>query len=341
MESYSAAMAPTTLRFKSGSTRTATISHEQSLNITLQLPVHLFQPTSDDQVVYWYKQHQGWNSLRSPPFAIKHHIALDVLERYIQDHTYHYIHTSFSSSPVLAEIFSAAYRYSLHTPHFILSDALQLWTATQLLIHGASLHPGSDSLGVLPLPQTAIWKANQLPLPKVLSNQLDHLLERRIWQLEKQLLSELQKRIFARKRHEWLKIFFTLVVFMNALERDSWRLYHWTIHDQDGYAWKHPLPARKLIEKNDVLAESLSAHFTAISKGINPFALEWSKEQTATLLEETDDEERRQILDSLERIGSRLRDPNQQLQMENILAGYLETDYRSLDFLYTGKVMLL
>jgi hypothetical protein len=322
-----------------GPPRAITVSHEKSLNITLQLSVYPFIPESNDQIQYWFKDSSGWKSTPTAPFAMKRGIPTDMLEKYIQDHTYHYVTTSFSHAPVLGEIFLSAYKYSLHTPHFLLSDALQLWTATQLLIHGASLHPASDALGILPIPPSTSPQAHQTPLPKVLSNQLDHLLERRIWQLEKQVLSELQKRIFARKRHEWLKIFFTLVTFMNALERDSWRLYYWTFHASDGYAWRHPAPPDQLIRKNNVLAESLSAHFAAISKGINPFALEWSREQSVGLIGEM--EERDEFLDTMERIGCGLRNPQQQMKMGNVLAGYREEDPGSLDFLYSGKVMVL
>lgn len=324
-----------------GPARAITISHDKTLNITLQLSVYPFVPASNEQLQYWFKDTHGWRSTPTTPFAMKRGIPTDILEKYIQDHTYHFVHTSFTRSPVLEEIFSSAYEYSFHPPHFLLRDALQLWTATQLLIHGASLHPTSDALGIREIPPCGSPQANHIPLPKVLANQLDHLLERRIWQLEKQLLSELQKRVFARKRYEWLKIFFTLVVLMNALERDTWRLWYWKYHSEDGYAWRHPASPDQLIEKNNILTESLSAHFAAISKGINPFALDWHRQQSATLVGEVEEDEREGFLESIERIGCGLRNPDHQVRIADVLRGYREDDVGSLDLLYAWKVMTL
>jgi hypothetical protein len=240
-------------------------------------------------------------------YAMKRGINSEILEKYIDDHTWYYTESAFTSSPILSEIFRSAWRHSRNEENFMLRDALQLWTATQLLLKGATLHPSSDSLGMGPIPSATCLLANQTPLPRVLANQLDHLIERRIWQLEKQILNELQKRIFSRKREDWLRIFLTLVVVMNALERDSWRLYYWVFHMEDGYAWRHPSPPQRLVEKNNVLAESLAAHFAAISKGLTPFSLDWSREQTVALIGNCEDAPT--MLESLERIGRGLRSP--------------------------------
>jgi hypothetical protein len=296
--------------------------------------------------------------MQTTPFAMRRGINTDILEKYIQDHTYNYVETSFRNNPILAEIFRSAWRYSRTEENFLLRDALQLWTATQLLLHGATLHPTSDALGIPPIPSASSPLANQTPLPRVLSNQLDHLFERRIWQLEKQILSELQKRIFGRKREDWLKIFFTLVVLMNALERDSWRLYYWMFHKEDGYEWRHPSSPQRLIEKNNTLAESLAAHFAAISKGLTPFALDWTREQTAALIGKC--EEPDAILTAIDRIGRGVRSPGKltifccelsshanvctpdhALRTENVLSHYRQEDESSLDFLYSSKVMVV
>lgn len=347
-----------TLRFTSAPPRAVTISHEKSLGVTLPVTVYEFTPTAADQLEYWYKDAAGWQSMPTTPYAMKRGLNTDILEKYIQDHTYFFVDTAFRGNHIMSEIFLAAFKYARSPENFLLRDALQLWTATQLLIQGASLHPASDGLGVHPIPSPSSPQAGQAPLPRALSNQIDHLLERRIWQLEKQILSELQKRIFGRKREDWLKIFFTMVVLMNALERDSWRLYYWIFHMEDGYMWRHPTSPKKLIEKNDVLAESLAAHFAAISKGLTPFALDWSREQTMGLLGSCEDPEG--VLGAMERIGRNLRNPgmlsrephmpppcltlrplDHTLYISNIFSAYRQDDQRSLDFLYSSKVMIV
>lgn len=306
------------LRWTNAPARAITVSHEKSLGVTLQLSVYEFVPAFPDQQLYWYKDATGWQHMATTPFAMKRGLNTDVLEKYIQDHTYYYVENSFPGNPILSEIFAIAWKYSRPEENFLIRDVLQLWTATQLLAHGATLHPSSDALNISPVPSPSAPLANQTPLPRVLANQLDHLLERRVWQLEKQILSELQKRIFGRKREDWLKIFLSLVILMNALERDSWRLYYWVFHMEDGYAWRHPSTPERLIEKNNTLAGSLAAHFAAISKGLTPFALDWSSDQTLALIGHCEDPD--SILGAIERIGRNLRSPGMSLCILRIVS---------------------
>lgn len=327
------------LHWRDSPARTVMVSHEKSLGVTLNLSVYEFIPAYPGQLDSWYKDSMGWQSMGTTSYAMKRGISNDILEKYIDDHTWFYIENSFQGNPILSEVFRSAWRYSRNEDNLLLRDALQLWTSTQLLLHGATLHPSSDSLGIPPISSPTSPLANQTPLPRVLGNQIDHLIERRIWQLEKQILSELQRRIFGRKREDWLRIFLTLVVLMNALERDSWRLYYWVFHMDDGYAWRHPSSPQRLIEKNNILAESLAAHFSAISKGLTPFSLDWSHEQIAALIGNC--EGHRSMLESLEKIGRNLRSPDHALRVENILSHYREGDERSLDFLYSSRVMIV
>lgn len=339
VDAYSRTMMHHVLRWTNSLARTVMVSHEKSLGVTLSLSVYEFIPAYPGQLVSWFKDSTGWRSMGTTSYAMKRGISTDILEKYIDDHTWFYIENSFQGNPILSEIFKSAWTYSRSEENLLLRDALQLWTATQLLLHGATLHPSSDSLGILPISSPTSPLVNQTPLPRVLGNQLDHLIERRIWQLEKQILSELQRRIFGRKREDWIRIFLTLVVLMNALERDSWRLYYWVFHMEDGYAWRHPSSPQRLIEKNNILAESLAAHFSAISKGLTPFSLDWSHEQTVALIGNC--EQHQSILESFERIGRSLRSPDHALRVENILPHYREDDERSLDFLYSSRVMIV
>ncbi|TGZ80584.1 hypothetical protein EX30DRAFT_307396 [Ascodesmis nigricans] len=319
--------------------RTITISHDSNFGITMPLNVYEFIPTDEDQTQYWYRDYtSGWRSAHSVPYGLKRAISTDVLEKYIQDHTQHFIQTAFPGNPILSDLFTTAYNYSRADDHFLLRETLQMWTANQLLIQGASIHPGSDILNLLPITGNTPLNGH-VPLPRVVSDQFDHLIERRIWQLEKQILAELQKRIFARKKEDWLKIFLTLIVLMNTLERDSWRLYYWMFHLNDGCTWPHATTPKELLQKDEMLAESLAAHFTAISKGITPFSLDWTREQTAALVGNIEGADA--IVAAFERVGRGLRNPDHALHVTNVLSNYHAADEKSLDFLYTSKVMMV
>ena len=333
-----------TLRFTAAPGRTVVVSHVRELPVTLQLTVHEFIPSNTEQLQYWYRDHgSGWGSHPTANYAMKKGLGTDTLEKYIQDHTYHLVHTSFVNSPILSEIFRIALSYSQSPDQFLLRDTLQLWTASQLLIRSAALHPSSDTLGISPI-LTPMVDHSYTPPPRVLADQLDHLLERRIWQLEKQILAELQKRIFARKRHDWLKIFLTTTVLLNALERDSWRLYDWIINaSPDGNPlWRHPLAPQQLLDKNDMLAESLAAHFVAISKGLCPFTVDWARDQTVGLMNPGGTLAREEIdavVDAVERVGRGLRSREHAAWIVSVTARYTPDDEASLDFLYSSKVM--
>ncbi|KAF8470016.1 hypothetical protein BDZ91DRAFT_792025 [Kalaharituber pfeilii] len=336
-DTYSRSMMHNVLRWSPASPRTITISHENN-GISLPVRCHEFIPVLADQLDYWYKDAYGWQSVPTTPFAMKKGVSADILDKYIDDHVGWYVENHFKGvNPIFDETFKIALKYANSNPkdNAIVRDTLKLWTTHQLLLKGATI-VGEETLRMTPVACPTSSINGKVPLPRVLSNQLDHLLERRIWQAERQLLSELQRRILSRKREEWLRVYFCLFIFMNTLERDTWRLYYWYFHAQDGYIWRHPLSPSQLIEKNIRLADSLAAHFQAISKGLTPFALDWTREQTLTLVSQ--DEE---ILRYIESTGKLVRDQENIRKRRNVLAGYNEADERSLDFLCSGKILII
>ncbi|KAI5801776.1 hypothetical protein DFH27DRAFT_482070 [Peziza echinospora] len=335
-DSYSRSMMHNALRWSPASPRSIAISHENN-GITLQARCHEFVPVLPDQLDYWYKDAYGWQSVPTTPFAMKKGVSADVLDKYIDDHVEWYVENHFKgNNPMMYETFRVALDYANANPkeNSIVKDTLKLWTTHQLLLKGASI-AGDETLRMTPISNPTSAMNGKTPLPRVLSNQLDHLLERRIWQAERQLLSELQRRILSRKREEWLRVYFCLAVFLNTLERDTWQLYYWYFHAQDGNAWKHPQSPNHLIEKNTRLADSLAAHFQAISKGLTPFALDWTREQTQSMV--TTDE---RMITYLESMGKMVREQEGVRRRRNVLSGYAEADDRSLDFLHSGKILL-
>jgi len=336
-DTYSRSMMHNVLRWSQANPRTITIRHEEN-GISLTLRCHEFIPVLPDQLDYWYKDAYGWESVATTPFAMKKGVSADVLDKYIDDQTEWYVENHFKdANPIMYETFRVALKYANANPkdNSIIKDALKLWTTHQLLLKGAAI-TGEENLQMTPINNPTSSLNGKTPLPRVLSNQLDHLLERRIWQAERQLLSELQRRILSRKREEWLRVYFCLAIVLNTLERDTWRLYYWYFHAQDGYTWRHPLSPSQLIDKNTRLADSLAAHFQAISKGLTPFALDWTREQTLALVG-TDDE----VVKYIESTGKLVRDQENIRRRRNVLASYAEADERSFDFLYSGKVLII
>lgn len=338
-DAYSRSMMHNVLRWTPTNPVTIEICHEEN-GISMPVRCNEFTPVLPDQLAYWYKDAYGWQSFQTAPFAMKKALSADILDKYIDQHVEWYLENHFkTSNSIMHETFRMAFRCANKNPkdNAIIKDALKLWATHQLLLKGAII-TGEETLGTSPIANPTSTLNGKVPLPCVLSNQLDHLLERRIWQAERLLLSELQRRILSRKREEWLRIFFCLAIFLNTLERDTWRLYYWCFHAQEGYTWRHPLTPLQLIEKNHRLADSLAAHFQAISKGLTPFALDWTREQTIALVSSDP-----QIVQYIESIGKMVRDQESIRRRRNVAtgAGYVESDERSLDFMYSGRVMII
>lgn len=71
-----------------------------------------------------------------------------------------------------------------------------------------------------------------VPVPRLVNQQLDSLLEARMALLEEELLAELQLRVPRRIASEWFGIYLAIYVYFASIERDSWSLKTWEIDSQ-------------------------------------------------------------------------------------------------------------
>jgi len=71
-----------------------------------------------------------------------------------------------------------------------------------------------------------------IPVPRVLQNQLDHLLEAEIAKTERYLLKNLQKVIRVSNRSAWVITFLGIAIISHVMERDAWRLLYWVNHQE-------------------------------------------------------------------------------------------------------------
>lgn len=105
-----------------------------------------------------------------------------------------------------------------------------MWAANRLLMKGWEISGGDEFLGMTIVNEPSSLLHNTIPAPRVLQNQLDHLLERQIFETEHKLLKELQKLIRRHDRGQWVVVFLALVIVLHILERDTWRLMYWVHH---------------------------------------------------------------------------------------------------------------
>ena len=159
---------------------------------------------------------------------------------------------------------------------------------------------GHERLGMKVVDRIESPLHGSVPAPRVLQNQLDHLLEYEIVETERHLLKNLQKAIKASDRKSWVATFLATAIILHVMERDAWRLLYWVHHHEqvkhlkvDGKhsidefqinTWRHPLGPRALIEKSVHFGNLLLAHFHYAARGLVPLTLNWNDEKHKELV---------------------------------------------------------
>ena len=114
--------------------------------------------------------------------------------------------------------------------------------------------------------------------PAFVQVQLDLLIDGRRAELEKEILAELQRTVFSRKRKCWLTIFFTIYILLTTLERTLWNHYTWKARE-----WvDSDFSSERAQEINDVLV----AVFKAINQGSQPLTKAADGDEIATTIGE-------------------------------------------------------
>ncbi len=108
---------------------------------------------------------------------------------------------------------------------------MRLWATNRLLMKGWEIC-GHERLGMGIVDRWESPLYGSIPVPRVLQNQLDHLLEAEVVKTEQHLLKTLQKVIRASNRSAWVIIFLAIAIILHVMERDTWRLLYWVNHQE-------------------------------------------------------------------------------------------------------------
>lgn len=90
------------------------------------------------------------------------------------------------------------------------------------------MHSGNLGMGVIGK-EDSPKLAGVTPLPRLLNQQLDSIIEKRASELEHQFLSELQTMIVRRQPNEWFGMYLAMFVYLSAMEKDTWSLETWNL----------------------------------------------------------------------------------------------------------------
>ncbi len=110
--------------------------------------------------------------------------------------------------------------FSLSAQETTIRLALRLWAANRLLMKGWEIC-GHERLGMKTVDRMESPLYGSVPAPRVLQNQLDHLLESEIVETERRLLKNLQKLIKASDRISWVATFLAIAIVLHVMKRDA------------------------------------------------------------------------------------------------------------------------
>ncbi|KAH7390030.1 hypothetical protein BKA64DRAFT_756964, partial [Cadophora sp. MPI-SDFR-AT-0126] len=256
--------------------KTALLGHDKE-GPKLTVRCHEFLTQSEEQVRLWWRSAGGWNWLPTIAYTME---SLDIdneLDVYIRQSASYYLQNVLDGSDALSHIFKMASCYMDQTN---IQLSLKMWAANRLLMKGWEISGGDEFLGMTIVNEPSSLLHNTIPAPRVLQNQLDHLLERQIFETEHKLLKELQKLIRRHDRGQWVVVFLALVIVLHILERDTWRLMYWA------FSWRHPLKPIHLIDKSVYFSNLLLAHFYYAAAGSLPLAPDWDAKSTRDLVQD-------------------------------------------------------
>ncbi|KAL9027847.1 MAG: hypothetical protein Q9196_003692 [Gyalolechia fulgens] len=325
--------------------KTAFLTHERG-GPTLQVQCREFLATSEDQTQLFWKETTGWNWTCSTTYG------LDVpnidLRQYIDDCASFLLKGSCQKADYLGQIFQLA---QLYRKDPMIRLALRLWAANRLLMKGWEIY-GQERLGMKIVDRIESPLHGSVPAPRVLQNQLDHLLEYEIVETERHLLKNLQKVLKASDRKTWVATFLAIAIILHVMERDAWRLLYWVNHQEqvrplkadvkrsiDGVqinTWRHPLGPRALIKKSVHFGNLLLAHFHYAARGLVPLTLDWDDEKHKELVNDNTTiitsmqaiQQHAKVLGNSSAVGQKGRDR------------YREKDESSLDFTLSSLVLV-
>lgn len=117
------------------------------------------------------------------------------------------------------ELISAALQEAkrLHKDSTLIHSALSICAVTRLISRSFNL-TGQETLGINAVDDPVSPYYGRIPIPMFLDTQLDELWESLMGKISKKLLSELKRKIMARKKEDWHQVCLCLIILLANLE---------------------------------------------------------------------------------------------------------------------------
>ncbi|KAF4547374.1 Hypothetical protein D9617_44g038960 [Elsinoe fawcettii] len=122
------------------------------------------------------------------------------------------------------------------------------------------------------------------PVPRMVQNQLGHLLETTLIDLDKDVLQRVHQMLYARRRQDWVTATLSVFLLLHIREVDGGRNIYWLRYGDCCNFWIHPSTPTSLIQEQVASCNALLWHYH-FSVGTQPLALNWNTSKAAQMVQ--------------------------------------------------------
>ncbi|SMY30114.1 unnamed protein product [Zymoseptoria tritici ST99CH_1A5] len=244
----------------------------------LEVDCTQFDPTDKYQINVLTKNSSGWHMAETSAYCLTD-TSIDVSE-YTKECIEYALREACESSQLESGFFQIT---SYHRDVAVVQDCLHLYTTLRLLCLGWRF-TGEETLEMAAIEdESSAWYKIK-PVPRMVQNQLNHLLEIQMIELDKKILTTIHKAMQDRQRHTWVVTTLTTFLLLHIRELDAGRNIYWKRYEDICGFWIHPSKPAALIDEAVASCNSLLWHYH-LSFGKKALTLDWDKQSSKDMLE--------------------------------------------------------
>ncbi|KAL2284395.1 hypothetical protein FJTKL_08824 [Diaporthe vaccinii] len=259
-----------------GAYETATLQHYTD-GPTLEVNCCPFSPIRKNQFYVCKKDRIGWHPAKTTAYCLAT-TELD-LKTYVKSCMKSTIAESCrAKSPTSFMFILAGW-----TGGPLIYQCFELYTTLVLLQRGWRLR--QPALGMSSIQDESSAWHGAMPAPRMVQNQLGHLLELRMVELDAEILRALHKLIAKRHILNWLEVTLAIFLLLHVRELDAARIIYWKRYRDTGGFWIHPTKPAALINEEVFSCKALLWHYHCAYPQ-QPLAFNWDAPTSRQKLEE-------------------------------------------------------
>ncbi|KAK4119953.1 hypothetical protein N657DRAFT_580811 [Parathielavia appendiculata] len=155
-----------------------------------------------------------------------------------------------------------------------------MYTALRLIVIGCQFS-GLETLGMAVVDNPVSAWYGHIPVPRMVKNQVNHLLELRMIELDREITGALSR--LSRDRRQWIVGTLAVFLLLHIRELDAGRIIYWARYKDSAGFWIHPSRPSALIDEGVASCNSLLRYFHCFL-GRQPLCQNWDEERSQRLV---------------------------------------------------------